>query len=109
MTGGAVRRRDLAQDRRLDAAARHRVRAARVEMAARRRVERRRDLALEGGEVLAPLVEARHLGEQRLRIGMVRRGGELVGRRLPDDAAGIHGGYAVGEALGGTEIRAEEE
>src|SRR2546428_13708585 len=82
MTGGTVRRSDFAQDRRLDAAARHCVRAARVEMTARRRVERRRDLALERGETLAPLVEARHLGEQCSRIGMVRRGEELLGRRL---------------------------
>src|SRR6185437_5211086 len=43
------------------------------------------------------------------RIGMVRRGEELLGRRLLDDAAEIHDGDAVGEVLDDAEIMADEE
>src|SRR5258708_3127023 len=77
-------------------------------MAAWRRIERRWDLALERSEFLAPLVEAGHFGEQGLRVGVVRRGAELLGRRLLDDAAEIHDGDAGGERLAATETMTEE-
>ena len=52
-------------------AARHGVRAARMEMAAGRRRERGRDFALDRGELPLARLDARNFGEQRLRIGVV--------------------------------------
>src|ERR1700737_3160465 len=98
----------FAQGGRREAAPRHGMRAARVEMTARRRVERRGNLALEGGEFLVSLIEPRHLGEQRLRVGVVGVGEEIVGRRLLDDAAEIHDGHAVRDMLDDAETGADE-
>src|SRR5882724_6569420 len=82
MTGGMVARRDLAEARRLVAAAFHGMGAAWVEVATGRRRERRRDLAGERREALAAVGEPRHLGDQGLRIGVARGGEEGLGRRL---------------------------
>jgi len=86
---------DLAQRRRLDAAARQSMRAARMEMASRRRLKRRRDLALERGKFPVPLLETRNLREQRLRIGWLGFAKQRLGRRHFDDAAEIHDGDTV--------------
>src|SRR5436305_9012126 len=79
-----------------DAAALERVWAARVETAALRRVDRARHVALEDD---APAVGARlrnwHCGEQRLRIGVLRRREDAPLRRDLDDLAEIHHGDAV--------------
>jgi hypothetical protein len=45
-----------------------------MEVAAGRRRHRRRDLALDRHERAALAVDARHLGEQRLRVRVIRRG-----------------------------------
>ena len=67
--------RHLAQCRRLGAAARRGVGAARVEVAAGRRVDRARHVALQDHALaaLAPGLRHRHGGQQRLGVGVQRR------------------------------------
>ena len=72
VAGGEAPRRDFLERRPLDAAAREGERAAGVEMAAGRRIERGGDLALDRRRTLLARVEPRHLGEQRLGVGVVR-------------------------------------
>ena len=92
------------------AAPRHRVRAARVEVAARRRIERRRDLALDRDERALLRLDLAGLGQQRLRVRMVRarRRVASVGplsttrpRYMIDDA--------VAEVLDHAEVVADEQ
>ena len=74
---------ELAQQRRLDAAALGRARAARMKAAARRQVELARDVAL---HLLAKLVRAVRVGrgrrgDQCLRVGVPGRGVQRVAMR----------------------------
>jgi hypothetical protein len=71
MAGAVMARRDLAQQRRIFGATRHRVRAAGMEVATRGRCDRTRDLTLDGGELPLAGIDARHLGKQRLGVRMV--------------------------------------
>jgi hypothetical protein len=56
-----------------------------------------------------PGVEARHLGEQRLRVGVVGPGEERLGRRALDHAAEIHDHHPVGDVLDHAEVVADEQ
>ena len=81
----------------------------RMEVAAGRRVERGGDLALDGREALLARLEPRHLGEQRLGVGVVRARESAVGRRDLDHAAEIHDHDAVGDVLHHAEVVADEQ
>src|ERR1044072_1077802 len=109
VTGGRmIAARD--QRRALDPAALDRMRAAQMQMAAGRRIDRARPVALQDAP-LAPCAAARHRdrGEQRLRIGVARRREQFLGPRLLEDAAEIHHGYAVGDLLPPREIVRDED
>ena len=61
------------------------MRAARVEMTSRRRVERRRDLARDRCEIMFSLIQSRHVGQQRLRLSQqtkhyLQRGEDTIDR-----------------------------
>src|SRR5947209_5434649 len=101
--------RDLLERGAFGAAAGQRERAARVEVAARRRIEWRGDLALDRLEAALTALELRHVGEQRLRVGMVRRAKQLRGRGDLDDAAEMHDHGAVRDMLDHAEVVADEE
>src|SRR3546814_18219553 len=90
MTGARVAGCELPEARPLAAAAFEGMRAARMKGAAGRRIERRRDLAFDRLDALAPAIGAGRLAEERDRVGVVRRGEEGVGRRALGAAAGIH-------------------
>ena len=80
------------------AAARHHVRAARVEAAAGRRLERARHVAREHDALAAPArVGHRDRREQRVRVGMARAAEELPRSAPLDDPAEVHHRHAVGE------------
>ena len=100
----------LAQRRRLDAAALLGVRAARMEVAAGRRVDRRRHVALDHLEP-PPLARIghRHRRQQHARVGMARLQVDLVGVAEFDDATEIHHRDAVGDVLHHREIVGDEE
>src|SRR5262249_57903692 len=78
--------RDLDQSRAFGPAARQRERATRMEVATRWRRERRRDFARDRGEAALAGVEPRHIGQQRLRIGVVWRAEPFFGRSAFDHA-----------------------
>src|SRR4051794_12542704 len=109
MAGAGVLDGDAAQLRRLDAAALEGMRAARVEVAARRWVGRARDLAADWIERGAPLRDARNLRQQRLRVRVVGAREQLVDGSAFDDAAEVHHGDAVTQVLDDTEVVADEE
>ena len=102
-------RRDFPQRRRRRPAFRHRVRAPRMEMAARRRRERRRNFALDRHERALARLDLAHFREQRLRVRMVRRGEELRRRSRLDDAPEIHDDDAIADVLDDAEIVADEK
>ena len=80
-----------------------------MKMAARRRIDRRGNFALDGREIVGALVELGHLRQQRLRIRMIRALEKLQRRRGLDDAPQIHDDHAVGEVLDHAEIVADEQ
>src|SRR5215831_5698583 len=84
-------------------------RAARGEAAARRRVQERRRLALDGGEATDRTGHLGNRGDQRLRVGMRRRLEDLPHRAAFDDAAGIHDRDAVAHAADDTEVVGDEQ
>ena len=96
-------------DGRLLGAARHRLRAARVEVATRRRIHRRRDLAADRHEAAVAPVQPRHLVEQGLRVGMQRRREQRRGRRHLDDAAQVHHHDPVGQMAHDAQVVADEQ
>ena len=103
--------RDLAQGRLLLRAARHDVRAARVEAAAGRRVERRRHLAGQHDLlVLTARSRRQHGGEQRLGVGVARRRrtAPAVGAVL-DDLAEIHHRRVVGHVAHRGEVVRDQQ
>ena len=91
-----VARRDFAESGLLAAAALHRMRAARVEMAARRPVYRRRNLTRNRGEVMAAFVERRDFREQRPGVRVIGVIEQLQRRRGFDYPAQVHDDDAVG-------------
>ncbi len=98
------------QERRtLDAAAVEGMRAAGMEMAAGRRVHRRRNLALDGSEAPAPPVDARDLVEQRRSVGMTRMLEHRICRRHLDHPAQVHDDDPVGDVAHHAEIVADEQ
>ena len=109
MTGRGAPGRDRLQRRPLDLAARHRERAARMEMAAGRRIERRGDLALDRLEAAPADVDPRHLLEQGAGVGMVRPGEQRLGRRGLHDAAEIHDHHPIRDVLDHAEVVADEQ
>ncbi len=87
---------DLAKRRRLLAADRLGIRAARVEAAAGRRVHRRGHVAAQVLHAAAPArIRLGDRGEQGARIGVARRGEERALRRRLDDLAEIHHRHTV--------------
>ena len=98
-------RRDLAQQWRLDFAARHRDRAAGMEVAAARRMYRAWHVALQRRFGVADgRIGHRDRGQQRLGVGMAGLGedGGLVGDL--DNAAEIHHGDAMPDVLDHAEV-----
>ena len=113
-TGGRRRSARCPGPRRSDRSAAdiHHVRAARVEVAARRRVDRARHVAAED-DPLAPLldhrVRNRHGGEQRLGVRVQRLIVEIVAGRHLHDLAEVHHGDAVGDVLDDREVVGDEQ
>ena len=92
------------------AAAVDHVGAAGVEAAARRRIERARDLSLQHNPAaLCPRFRHRDRGQQRAAVGMARFREQRVRRRRLDDLAEIHHGDAVGDVLDHGEIVRDED
>ena len=85
------------------------MRAARVEGAAGRRTQRGGKLARQGGELLAPGFQPRHLRQQGLGVWVGRPGKQLRCRRLLDDAAEIHHRHTVREVAYDGEVVTDEE
>src|SRR5882757_9015337 len=105
-----VTRRNLARLRHACRAVGDGVGAAGAEDAARGRVDRARDVALEDDALaLAVGVGDRHGGEQRLGIGVLRAAAERVARRALHDAAEIHDDDAVGDVLDDGEVVGDEK
>src|SRR5574340_326537 len=86
------------------------MRTARVEMAAARRVQRRRLVARQADDAFTGLwLDARHRAHQRLGIG-VTRGAQYVGRRAVfDDAPEVHHRHLVRQIFDHREIMSDEK
>src|SRR5215470_3743561 len=105
-----VARRDLVQHLLVLRARRHAQAAARVEAAARRRIDRARHVTLEQDALaLQRGVRNRHRGEQRLGVGMLGIGVQLLRRRDLDDLAQVHHGHARADVLDDGEIVRDED
>src|SRR5690606_24759207 len=109
VTGRPVAGRDFLQRGHLFAAARHGVRTAGMEGAPWRRVQRRRDLALDGCELAASAADVGHFGQQRLRIRVIGPREDLGGRRALDDPAQVHDGHAIGYVPDHAQVVADEQ
>ena len=110
MAGHLLAIRHLAQDRRLDPASLLSGGAAGVEAAARGRVERAGQLALEHDALAAMLgIEDRIGGEQGRRIVMGRTVEDGAGRAELDDLAQIHHRHPIGDPPDDIEIMADDE
>ena len=84
--------------------------AARVELAARRRIARAGHVAGQQDALHFVVgVGAGHRREERLGVGVTRRGVELLGRRQLHDAAQIHHGDPVADVLHDREIMRDEQ
>ena len=94
MAGRPGRRMQL---RHLDAAAIHRVRAARVEPATGRRIQQRRRLARDLHETIGIDVHARQRAQQPPGVRMARCRVDLVHGGLLDRPAGVHHDHVVGD------------
>src|SRR5262245_30591472 len=106
---GREGRRDDEWWRVLNATAIVHMRAARSEATARRQVEERGRLPLDGVQLLHSLVDARHRGEQRLRVRVCRAIEQLAHRALLDDAPSVHYGGAVAHLRYHTEVVCNED
>src|SRR5207253_8449570 len=85
-------------------------RAAGMQVAAGRHVDRARDLSRE--EEAGPLVGrvgVEHRGQQRSAVGMERAGEDLVGRARFHDLPQVHDGYPLADAANGREVVGDEE
>ena len=102
VAGAAVARCDFLKLGKLLRADALRDRAARVETAAGRRIQRRRRVASED-DALAGLLDIRignrHGRQQRLRVRMVRLAVERLPVRNLDHLTQIHNGNAIGDVL----------
>src|SRR3546814_4572147 len=90
MAGGPAPGRDFSKGRPLDAAAIGGMRAARMEVAAARRVERRGDLPLHRMVAALEQVETRHFGQQCLGVGVVGSVEDILGDGDLHHAAELH-------------------
>ena len=72
-------------------------------------MQRARQFALERGKSAFARLDARHLFQQRLGVGVIGPSEDLLSRRLLDNAAEIHDGDAVAEMLDHGEIVRDEE
>src|SRR5207302_7303468 len=91
-------------------AALDRVRAARMKGAARRRIERRRQLTLERDALPPrPRVERRRAREQRPRVRMRRPAEHGVLRAVFDDLAQVHHRHRIGDMTHDLKIMGNEE
>ena len=109
MAGGAPAWGDLRERRRRLAAEGHGVGAARMEVAARRRVQGRGNLALDGTVGGLAVLDFGHLAQEGLGVGVVGRGEELRGGAFLDQAAQVHDHDAVGDVLDHADGVADEE
>ena len=110
MTGRQVAGRVRDQRRLVRRADGGRVAAARMEVAAARRVDRARHVALEHDALaLRQRIGDRHRREQRLGVRMDRPLVELLGRRELDDLAEVHDGDAVGDVAHDAEVVRDED
>src|SRR5215472_16017291 len=80
-----------------------------MEVAAGRRRKRRRNLALDRSELPLARLDLADFSEQRLRVGMVRRGEYVGGRTRFDDAPEIHDDDPVADVLDDAEVMTDEE
>jgi hypothetical protein len=80
-----------------------------MEVASWRRIRWTGDLALHCGEHPPAGLDARHLGEQRLGIWMVRDTEQFVGLRLLDDSAEVHDHHTVRDVVDDPQIVTDEE
>ena len=110
MTGDLVAARLVAQDRLDLGAHRQRLRAARVEAAARRRIEGARHLALQD-DLVAHVVGVRgqRVVQQDLRVRVQRIRVELVGVGGLDELAQVHDADARADVLHHRQIVSDEE
>jgi hypothetical protein len=99
----------LSQQRHFDAATLHCKRAARVETAARRRVEQARHFT--GDDRMSNIIRigTRYGVEQRTRIRVLWIGINLRFRRGLDDGAGIHHGHALRHRAHHRQIMRDEQ
>ena len=84
-------------------------RAARIESAARRRIDRIGDLAFDRNALAAGHRKIRHGAEQHLCVGHARDGEELAAFRDLDVAAELHHADAVRHVADHGEVVADEE
>ena len=85
-------------------------RATRIEWAARWRIERRGQLALEHDALTLALgVRHRRRRQKGARIGMLRIPEDVVARAIFNDAAEIHHHHVIGDMADDREIVADEE
>src|SRR4051794_5298547 len=108
MTGAAMAWRNITQLRRLLGATRHRMRAARMKVAAGRWIERARDLTRDRGETPLACFDPWHFGQQRLRVWVVRPIEYLFGRGTFHDPAKIHDQHAIREMFDHAQIVTDE-
>src|SRR5262245_36140922 len=110
MARHAVSRRNLPQRGLYAGAARHGVRATRMEPATIRWTERGRDLARQN-DLLAQLIRTReqHRREEGLGVGMAHVIEQQLGRRVLDDLAQIHDGGLIGHVAHGCEVMRNEQ
>ena len=85
------------------------MRATRMKVTAWRRIDRRRDFAFDRREPTPAGLQARHLGEESLGIGMIWFGEKRDRRCDLDDASEIHDHHAITQMLDHTEVVADEE
>src|SRR5215469_2296191 len=104
-------RRDLAQGWGFVAAARHRVRAARVKVAPRRRIDRARHVALQDYPLAGSgaVFWDRYGRQQRLGVGVQRRLEQAGLVSHLDDAAEIHYRDAIADVLDDREVVGDKQ
>lgn len=83
--------------------------AAGVEVTTARWIQRRRYLATNGLKLLASRMQLGDLGQQSLRIGMLRRFKQGFGGRGFDHSAQIHDHDTVGQMLNHSQVMADEQ
>src|SRR5450830_1605335 len=109
MAGAQVTDRHFLQYRRLLPAARHRMRAARMKMASRRRIQRAGNLALDRRKRLVARLQPRHFRQQGLGVWMVGMREQFVDRGALDDTTQIHDDQPIRHMLDHAEVMADEQ